>query len=175
VRLGWTPGAIALVGVALLAPASASGASATAVLRLDGIGPLHLGMTRTAAVATGWLGQRGTGCELGGRPFPITYRFTGRKAPRGIAGVAEFQRDRLADLSFTRGVRTSTGVTVGSTTTKRMVSRYRQAGFSASARFEDVFQGTFVTIKRRGDQVVGGFGERGVITMVAIPAITVCE
>jgi hypothetical protein len=162
------------VGVALLAP-SASGASATAVLRLDGIGPLHLGMTRTAAVATGWLGQRGTGCELGGRPFPITYRFTGRKAPRGIAGVAEFQRDRLAGLSFTRGVRTSTGVTVGSTTAKRMVSRYRQAGFSASARFEDVFQGTFVTIKRHGDQVVGGFGERGVITVVAIPAITVCE
>jgi hypothetical protein len=167
------------VGVALLAPASASAASSAAgsaaVLRLDGMGPLHLGMTRTAALATGWLGQRGTGCELGGRPFSITYRFTGRRAPRGIAGVAEFQRDRLANVSFTRGVRTSTGVTVGRTTTKRMVSRYRQVGFSASARFEAIFQGTFVTIKRHGDQVVGGFGEHGVITLVAVPAITVCE
>jgi len=56
-----------------------------------------------------------------------------------------------------------------------MVTRYRQAGFSASARFESVFQGTFVTIKRHGDQVVGGFGEHGVVTIVAIPAITVCE
>jgi hypothetical protein len=163
------------VGVALLAPASASGASSTAVLRLDGIGPLHLGMTRTAALATGWLGRRGAGCELGGRPFPITYRFTGRKAPRGIAGVAEFRHDKLADLSFIRGVRTSTGVTVGRTTTERMVSRYRQAGFRASARFEAIFQGTFVTIKRHGDQVVGGFGEHGVITTIAIPAIAVCE
>jgi hypothetical protein len=145
------------------------------VLRLDGIGPLHLGMTRTAAVATGWLAQRSTGCELGGRPFPVTYRFTGRKAPRGIAGVADFRHDRLADLSFTRGVRTSTGVTVGRTTTTRMVARYRQAGFGASARFESVFQGTFVTIKRHGAQVVGGFAEHGVVTIVAIPAITVCE
>ena len=170
-----TAGVIALVGALLLAPVSAPGASSTPVLRLDGIGPLHLGMTRTAALATGWLAQRGIGCELGGRPFPITYRFTGRKVPRGIAGVAEFQHDRLADLSFTRGVQTSTGVTVGRTTTKRMVARYRQAGFSASARFESVFQGTFVTIKRDGDQVVGGFGEHGVITIVAIPAISVCE
>ena len=166
---------IALVGAALLAPASASRASSTAVLRLDGIGPLHLGMTRTAAVATGWLGQRGSGCELGGRPFPITYRFTGAKAPHGIAGVAEFRHDELTDLSFTRGVRTSTGVTVGRTTTKRMVTRYRQAGFGVSARFEEVFQGTFVTVKRGGDQVVGGFGEHGVVTIVAIPAIAVCE
>jgi hypothetical protein len=174
-RLGWTAAAIALVGAALIAPTSAPGASSRAVLRLDGIGPLHLGMTRTAALATGWLAQRGSGCELGGRPFPITYRFTGRKAPRGIAGFAEFQHGKLTDLSFTRGVRTSTGVTVGRTKTTRMVTRYRQAGFSASARFEEVFQGTFVTVKRDGDQVVGGFGEHGVITMVAIPAIAVCE
>jgi hypothetical protein len=174
VRRGSIAVVIAVAGVAVLAPASAFGAGST-VLRLDGIGPLHLGMTRTAAVATGWLGQRGTGCELGGRPFPITYRFTGRKAPRGVVGTAEFQHGKLADLSFTRGVRTSTGVTVGRTTTKRMVARYRAAGFSASARFESVFQGTFVTVKRNGDQVVGGFGEHGVITIVAIPAISVCE
>jgi hypothetical protein len=174
-RLGWRAAVIALVAAALLAPAGAAPASSTAVLRLDGIGPLHLGMTRTAALATGWLGQRGNGCELGGRPFPITYRFTGAKAPHGIAGVAEFWHNELADLSFTRGVRTSTGVTVGRTTTKRMVTRYRQAGFSASARFEEVFQGTFVTIKRDGDEVVGGFGEHGVIITVAIPAIAVCE
>jgi hypothetical protein len=174
-RLASRAAVLALVSAALLAPASAPGAGSTPVLRLDGIGPLHLGMTRTTAVATGWLGQRGTGCELGGRPFPVTYRFTGRKAPRGIAGVAEFQHNRLADLSFTRGVRTSTGVTVGRTTTKRMVTRYRQAGFSASAWYEAIFRGTFVTIKRAGDQVVGGFGEHGVITMVAIPAISVCE
>jgi hypothetical protein len=174
-RRGWTLGVIAVVGGMLLAPVTASGASPATVLRLDGIGPLHVGMTRTAAVATGWLAQRGTGCELGGRPFPITYRFTGRKAPDGIRGVAEFQHNKLTDLSFSRGVRTSTGVTVGRTTTKRMVARYRQAGFSASARFEEIFQGTFVTIKRDGDQVVGGFGEHGLVTIVAIPAIAVCE
>jgi hypothetical protein len=56
-----------------------------------------------------------------------------------------------------------------------MVARYRAAGFSASARFERTFQGTFVRVRRHGRDVVGGFGERGVVSIVAIPAIAVCE
>ena len=166
-----------LVSIALVALSAAAPATATAstVLRLDGIGPLHLGMSRTAAVQTGWLAGRSTGCELGGPPPPVTYRFTGPKAPRGLVGTAEFHANRLRVLSFTRGVRTSTGVTVRRTTASRMVARYRQAGFTASARFVDTFQGTFVTIKRHGQDVVGGFAEHRVLTMIAIPAIAVCE
>jgi hypothetical protein len=45
----------ALVGAALWARATAAGGPATTVLRLDGIGPLHLGMSRTAALGTGSL------------------------------------------------------------------------------------------------------------------------
>lgn len=105
----------------------------------------------------------------------MTYRFTGTRAPRGLVGTAEFHANRLRVLSFTRGVRTSTGVTVRRTTTSRMVARYRHAGFAASARFVDTFQGTFVTIKRHGQDVVGGFAEHRVLTMIAIPAIPVCE
>ena len=166
-----------LVSIALVALSAAAPATATAstVLRLDGIGPLHLGMSRTAAVQTGWLAGRSTGCELGGPPLPVIYRFTGPKAPRGLVGTAEFHANRLRVLSFTRGVRTSTGVTVRRTTASRMVARYRQAGFTASARFVDTFQGTFVTIKRHWKDVVGGFAEHRVLTMIAIPAIAVCE
>ena len=166
-----------LVSIALVALSAAAPATATAstVLRLDGIGPLHLGMSRTAAVQTGWLAGRSTGCELGGPPLPVIYRFTGPKAPRGLVGTAEFHANRLRVLSFTRGARTSTGVTVRRTTASRMVARYRQAGFTASARFVDTFQGTFVTIKRHGKDVVGGFAEHRVLTMIAIPAIAVCE
>ena len=163
---------IALVALSAATPATAT---ASTVLRLDGIGPLHLGMSRTAAVQTGWLAGRSTGCELGGPPLPVTYRFTGPKAPRGLVGTAEFHANRLRVLSFTRGVRTSTGVTVRRTRASRMVARYRQAGFTASARFVDTFQGTFVTIKRHGRDVVGGFAEHRVLTMIAIPAIPVCE
>jgi hypothetical protein len=165
---------VALVA-ALAVPVTADAAASPTVLRLDGIGPLRLGMTRTAALETGWLAGRATGCELGGPPLPITYRFTGAKAPAGIAGVAEFHSHRLRALSFTRGVRTSTGVTAGRTTTSRMAARYRQAGFAASTQFVETFQGTFVTIKRHGRQVVGGFGEHGVVTSIAIPGIAVCE
>ena len=38
------------MGAALWAPAAAAGGPATTVLRLDGIGPLRLGMTRISAV-----------------------------------------------------------------------------------------------------------------------------
>ena len=117
---------------------------------------------------------RGSGCPLGGTP-PNTYRFTGAKAPKAIKGSAEFDGGRLTTLSFTRGVRTSTGVTVGRTTTARMVARYRAAGFTASARFVSTFQGTFVRVRRHGRDVVGGFGEGNVVTIVAIPAVPVCE
>ena len=173
-RLSPALGLAALAGAVLWAPATAAGGPATTVLRLDGIGPLHLGMTRTVALATGWLAGRRSGCPLGGTP-PITYRFTGAKAPKAIKGSAEFADGRLTTLSFTRGVRTSTGVTVGRTTTARMVARYRAAGFTASARFVSTFQGTFVRVRRHGRDVVGGFGEGSVVTIVAIPAVPVCE
>ena len=164
----------ALAGTALAVTAVAAGGASTTVVRLDGIGPLHLGMTRSAALATGWLAERRPGCPFGGTP-PITYRLTGPKAPGTIRGTAEFEKHRLSTLSFTRGVRTSTGVTVGRTTTARMVARYRAAGFTASARFESTFQGTFVRVTRHGRDVVGGFGEGSVVTIIAIPAVSVCE
>jgi hypothetical protein len=173
-RLSRALGLAALVGAALCAPATAAGGPVTTVLRLDGIGPLHLGMSRTAAVATGWLAGRSPGCPLSGTP-PITYRFTGANAPRAIKGTAEFAGNRLTAMSFTRGVRTSTGVTVGRTTAARMVARYRAAGFTASARFESTFQGTFVRVRRHGHDVVGGFADAGTVTIVAIPAVSVCE
>jgi hypothetical protein len=164
----------ATAGAALGVQAIAEGVPSTTVVRLDGIGPLHLGMTRSAALATGWLAERRPGCPLGGTP-PITYRFTGPKAPRAIKGSAEFEHNRLTTLSFTRGVRTSTGVTVARTTAARMVARYRAAGFTASARFESIFQGTFVRVRRHGHDVVGGFAESSVLTIIAIPAVPVCE
>lgn len=173
-RLSSALGLAALTGALLWAPANAAGGPATTVLRLDGIGPLRLGMTRTEAVATGWLAGRRSGCPLSGTP-PITYRFTGPKAPKAIKGSADFENGRLTTLSFTRGVRTSTGVTVARTTTARMVARYRAAGFTASARFDRTFQGTFVRVRRNGRDVVGGFGEGRVVSIVAIPAVPVCE
>jgi hypothetical protein len=169
--------AVLAFAVALAALAGLAGQAAGAtLLRLDGIGPLHLGMTRAAAVATGWLAHRTTGCELAGPPLPVVYRFTGPRAPRGIVGDAEFDRGRLRNLSFTRGVRTAVGVRVGSTTTSDMVVRYRRAGFVASARFDHVFDGTFVTVRRpRGHVVIGGFGAHARVTTLAIPFVPVCE
>ena len=127
-RLSSALGAAALAGAVLCAPATTTAAGpATTVLRLDGIGPLHLGMTRTAALGTGWLAGRSCGVPSG-RHAPDHLPLHRPEGPEGDQGLGRV-RERPSDhMSFTRGVRTSTGVTVGRTTTARMVARYRAAG-----------------------------------------------
>ena len=165
----------ALLASLLFVPAAHS-AEPTTTLRLDVICPLKLGMRVTAARQTGWLSERRTGCPLGGPPLPVTYRLGGRRAPAGVRSIAEFDRGRLTVLSFTRGVRTSAGVTVGVTSPARMVARYRALpGFTASARFDSTFQGTFTTVRRGARQVLGGFGDGAVVAQLAIPAVPLCE
>lgn len=169
---------VAAVAAAVAVTGSPAAAAPTTVLHADGIGPLHLQMKRSEALATGWLAGRSTGCPLGGPPLPITYRLTGAQAPDGVLATAEFAAHRLTTLSFTRGVRTSLGVSVGHTTAARMVARYRKAGFIASARYDDTFRGTFVAVKRGGRQVLGGFadGRHGSpVTILGIPFVPVCE
>lgn len=176
--------AAALAGALLPASApalSVAPSAAPTLLRLDGIGPLRLGMTQSAALRTGWLANRGTGCELGGRPFPVTYQLSGSRAPDGVVGSAEFQRGRLRNLSFTRGVRTAAGVVVGRTTARGTVNRYRASGFRASAQFFDTFQGTFVAVQRgSGSQLLGAFARgrtsaRRPIAVLGIPYVPTCE
>ena len=157
--------------LAVAAPASA----ATPLLRLDGIGPLKLGMSRTSAVATGWLAQRHSGCPLGGPPLPVVYNLAGRQAPAGIRGDATFNSGDLTVLAFTRGVHTAAGVVAGKTTASGMARLYRRAGFKVSSHYESTFGGTFVDVKRNGKQVLGGFAEKGKPVVLGLPAVPVCE
>jgi hypothetical protein len=145
------------------------------LLRQDGVGPLRLGMTRAAALATGWLADRGKGCPLGGPPVPITYRIDRASAPRAIRGIATFVRGRLARMSFSRGVSTAVGVIVGESTVAQMVSRYRKAGFEVTRRFEPTLQATFVTVTHNGEAVLGGFASKNVIELLSIPRTQGCD
>lgn len=162
---------IAVPAAALLA----APASAATTLRLDGIGPLKLNMAQPAALDTGWLSNRTTGCKLGGKPYPVSFRLDGAKAPKAIRGNAEFNGGRLTTITATAGVRTTTGVQPGKTTWAGMVSRYRNAGYKVSARYDDVFQGTFVHVKRQGEAVMTGFAETKVLSIIGIPYIPLCE
>lgn len=163
------------LGFATVLAAPAQGAT---LLRLDGIGPLRLGMSRTAAVATGWLSNRRAGCPLGGRPYPIEYALDGRSAPPALRGIAEFRGGRLTSVTVTRGARTATGVVPGTTRWPSMVRRYRRAGFRVSARYVTAFGGTFVDVRRRrGDAtVLGGFAEKGrPVSVLGIPFVPACD
>ncbi len=153
----------------------ATAATAPTTLRLDGVGPLKLGMSRTAAVRTGWLSDRTTGCPLGGPPLPIVYRLRGAAAPKGVTGFATFTGGELTGLSFDRGVRTALGVTVGTTTVARMASRYRGAGYTVKTQFSSTFQGTFVDVTKGTRRILGGFATGRVLTTLALPGISVCD
>ena len=167
---------VAVLALALaIATSSATGSTTPTRLRLDGIGPLHLGMTRQAALATGWLAHRSPGCELAGPPRPIAYRVNGPNAPKGVLGTAEFTGNRLRALAFTGGVMTAVGIEVGHSTAPQMVTRYRAAGFTAGSHYDATFQETFVTVRRGGRQRIGGLAEHETIDVLAIPAVTVCE
>ncbi len=74
------------VAAALLLPGGAPRAATPTLLRLDGNGPLKLGLDRAAAVCTGWLTHRSSGCPLGGTP-PVTYGLSG-KSPRAAASAS---------------------------------------------------------------------------------------
>lgn len=164
--------AIALLAGVAVAPA----ASSATLLRLDGVGPVRLGMSRMAALDTGWLSNRHRGCPLGGRPYPIDYDLDGASAPRGLQGTAEFTGGELTNLAVSGGVRTAVGVVPGATSWPAMVRKYRAAGFRVAAGYEPTFGGTFVTVRRRGRQVMSGFAERGKpISVLGLPAVPVCE
>jgi hypothetical protein len=158
----------------LVAAATLPAAASATVLGLHHVGPLRLGMTRTAAISTGWLAHRGRGCPLGGPPVPIIYRLDGRRAPQGLRGVAQFEGGRLTNLSFTRGIHTETGVTVGVTSATQMASRYRQAGFTVRSSYERTFGGTFVNATRSGS-ALGAFATGPAISILAIPRVLVCD
>lgn len=164
-----------LLAVPLVAVLAAPAHGAT-LLRLDGIGPLSMGMSRTAALDTNWLSNRHSGCPLGGKPYPIDYDIEGAEAPAGLKdATAEFTNGVLSNLAFTGGVRTATGVVPGKTTWASMVKRYRDAGFKVSSHYLDTFGGTFVNVKRKGKQVIGGFAQGKVVTSIGVPYVPVCE
>ena len=159
--------------LAALLVAPAQGAT---LLRLDGIGPLKLGMARMVALDTGWLNDRQTGCPLGGKPYPIGYALNGASAPAAIDARAEFVDQKLQTITASKGVRTATGVVPGKTTWASMVTRYRNAGFKVSARYDDVFQLTFVHVKRKGGKpVMTGIAENKIVDSVGVPFIPLCE
>ncbi len=154
---------------------STASASASTLLRLNGIGPVKIGMLRTAALGTGWLSDRSTGCKLGGTPYPIGYRLHGPSAPSGLVGNVESRSGHVRNIVVTRNARTAVGVTVRKTTFAGMVTRYRNAGYTATAAFDSTFQGTFVTVKKAGKTVITGFGSGQKVTSLGVPYIPVCE
>lgn len=166
----------AAAAAAALVPAGpAAGAAAPAVLRLDGVGPLKLGMTRAAAVRTGWLSGRSTGCPLGGPPVPVVYKLDGRGAPAAVNGTAQFENGRLTVFTFRAGVRTANGTAPGVTTLDQMRARYRRAPYTVKSETSTVFGGRFVRVLRGSAPVIAAFGSKKTVETLGLPFVPTCD
>ncbi len=175
--LHWRRIAVALCGIAVLGGCGKEASSAPPPLRLDGIGPLNLGMSRDGALATGWLAnQPGRGCTLGPPPHPVTHRLAGPRLPDGYRGVATFRDDKLSSVLLEGRVRTDKGVAIGKTTVTEMVAIYRESGLRSSSEADSVFQTTFVSVMDDGRSVLGGTADDSrTIDSLAIPHFELCE
>lgn len=174
--------AASAAGVALLtgaAACTAGGATPGATIRTDGVGPLKLGMTRAAAVRTGWLSDRTTGCELAGKPYPLVYRLDGRGAPKAVEGTATFANGRLTLFTFTAGVRTANGTTPGVTDLAQAKARYSRAPYSAQTTTSQLDGTRFLRVRKRGRDAFEMFTKtadgRGPISLIGLPYVPICD
>lgn len=90
---------------------------ATDTPRLSGqaLGPIELGMSRRAALATGWLGDAQETCSdiIGGgaEPGEYSYELDGEQSPGSLSGQVEFFDDRVTMIQVNSEVELPNGVT----------------------------------------------------------------
>lgn len=158
---------------------SAGGAASPATVRVDGVGPLKLGMTRAAAVRTGWLSDRTTGCELAGKPYPLVYRLDGKGAPAAVDGTATFANGRLTLFTFTAGVRLANGTTPGVTTLQQAKARFSAAPYSAQITTSQLDGSKMLRVRKSGRDAFEAFTKtpdgKGPISLLGVPYVPVCD
>ena len=126
-----------------------SAAQVAPVITESGISRLRLGMTLTAAKATGEIGPTSPGCELGG-PGPLI-------APikvKGVTGHVFFFEDAIESIEIEDGAKTAAGVGPGSTAAE-VQRAYNSGGYvtTRSDSTREVFGFDLVTVERNGTQV----------------------
>ncbi len=172
-RIARRMGVAAVAATCLISAGAASAAPAPTVIRLDGIGPLRIGMTQKQAVATGWLSTRMPGCSLES-PQPVMYRLNGRRAPKALTASATFQAGKLRSIRIDAGGRTKLGIAPGRTTVRAMVAVYRRAGFRVSNRWDEVFQVKFIDARRAG-RSIAGLAAGTVVESIWVPFVETCD
>ena len=140
------------------AAAAARRAPSGTTLRLDGIGPLRLGMTRNAAYKTGVIRSHSDTCLDRKKPLPISYGSDGPRVAPGAKFISYFRggrNGRLTHIFASSGVRTQLGIRPGVSTAPEMIRAYRRAGYTVRSRTRRDFAGvTFLDVLSRGRVVM---------------------
>ncbi|MEI2811331.1 MAG: hypothetical protein V9F00_14355 [Nocardioides sp.] len=155
---------------------------ATDTPRLSGqaLGPIELGMSRRAALATGWLGDAQETCSdiIGGgaEPGEYSYELDGEQSPGSLSGQVEFFDDRVTMIQVNSEVELPNGVTFDTGWDNPTAEReFTERGYSfSSGEFFD--SNDAATVRSPGGDEFGmyfSYSEGSAV--VAIPDVTVCD
>ena len=153
-------------------------------LRLDGIGPLRLGMSRNSAYAFGLLRSSTETCLGAKPPLPVSYASDGPRATPGVRFTAYFTGGRNGKLTHVMvydGARTELGIRPGVSTAAQMIARYKRAGYTVKTEWRGDLGATFVNVTRRGKPVMTGMvnarlsAKRTPLFLVAVPSYFGCR
>lgn len=157
------------------APAPASPAAAVPLLRLDGIGPLMLGMSEADAEATGWLSNRSAPwCPFAGTEDP-TWDLAGPSAPAGVDGYLIFREGEIDQVVIRSGTTTDEGIGAGASFGD-LSDTYGGLGYEVDsyARFESFDD--FATVEQADEpRLMTTLNSDGSIEWIGVPYISVCD
>lgn len=157
-------------------PGTTSPAQPSLTLGLDGIGPLKIGMSESAAENTGWLSDRQVPwCPFASETDP-SYQLEGPEAPAELDGLVIFMEGSLNQIVVRAGAATGEGIGIGTSTLDDLTEAYGTRGYQVDSysRFEDYDD--FATVNR-GDEthLMAALGSGGEISLLGVPHLSVCD
>lgn len=159
-----------------------TGRRTTDAPRLSGqaLGPIELGMSRRAALGTGWLGDAQETCSdmLGGgaKPGEYNYELGGEELPTSLSGHVEFVGDRVTLIQLDSEVELPNGITFDTGWDNPTAERaFTERGYSfSSGEFFDSNDSATVR-SPDGDEFGMYFSYSEGSAIVAIPNVAICD
>ena len=158
----------------------ADDANGRILLAGDGLGPLRLGMSRSDALDSGWLGEPQETCSdmIGGGAAPgeYAYMLDGPQAPEGLSGSVEISDDEITTIGVSKSVAMPNGVTFDSAwDATRAMETLQSAGYRVSVTSTFEPEDSATATSPDGAEFGFYFSDARGSASVAIPTMSICD
>lgn len=147
----------------------------------DALGPIELGMSRRAALDTGWLGDAQETCsdiigDQGAQPGEYNYLLGGDRLPSSLAGHVEFFDDRVSLIQVDSDVELPNALTFDSNWDNPTAERaFTSRGYSFSSGGIFDTNDSATVRSPGGDEFGMYFSYSQGSAFVSIPEVIICD